>query len=182
MRNKRAANPGFTLIELLVSISIILLLSTIAMVAVNNIRTDSRNTKRRADLKQIAQALELYYDMHGDYPDNSVESGYNEIDFTFNFYEFDSSCGGNDPNDEFLTSLIDSGIMARLPDEPIFTVPAHCYGYSSSKDWFGPNHTVGSYYLIARLELPLGEVGEKACPGVMEGLPSFMICMSMGMD
>src|SRR3989338_8736347 len=52
---------GFTLIELLVVIGIIALLSTLAVVALNNARAKARDGKRVADVKQMQTALELYY-------------------------------------------------------------------------------------------------------------------------
>jgi prepilin-type N-terminal cleavage/methylation domain-containing protein len=52
---------GFTLIELLVVISIIALLSTLAVVSLNSTRAKSRDAKRITDIKQIQTALELYY-------------------------------------------------------------------------------------------------------------------------
>ena len=52
---------GFTLIELLVVIAIIGLLSTLAVVSLNNARLKSRDAKRVADIKQIQTALELYF-------------------------------------------------------------------------------------------------------------------------
>ncbi len=59
---------GFTLIELLVVIAIIGLLSTLAVIALNNARAKSRDARRVSDIKQIQSALELYYnDMNG-YP------------------------------------------------------------------------------------------------------------------
>lgn len=62
---------GFTLIELLVVISIIGLLSSVVLVALNNSRTKARDTKRRADLKQLAAALEIYYSDNNGYPNTS---------------------------------------------------------------------------------------------------------------
>jgi prepilin-type N-terminal cleavage/methylation domain-containing protein len=72
MKNNR---KGFTLIELLVVIAIIGLLSTLAVVALNNARTKSRDARRVADIKQMRTAMELYYnDMNG-YPAAVAEGG-----------------------------------------------------------------------------------------------------------
>jgi len=59
---------GFTLIELLVVIAIIGLLSTLAVVALNNARQKSRDAKRVSDVKQISTALELYFADNNGYP------------------------------------------------------------------------------------------------------------------
>lgn len=59
---------GFTLIELLVVIAIIGLLSTLAVVSLNNARQKSRDAKRVADIKQVQTALELYYNDQNSYP------------------------------------------------------------------------------------------------------------------
>ena len=57
-----AKAKGFTLIELLVVISIIGLLSTLAVVALGSARAKSRDARRVSDVKQIQTALELYRD------------------------------------------------------------------------------------------------------------------------
>ncbi|MBI5466368.1 MAG: prepilin-type N-terminal cleavage/methylation domain-containing protein [Candidatus Kerfeldbacteria bacterium] len=54
---------GFTLIELLVVISIIGLLSTLAMVALNNARIRSRDATRLSNMKTLQTAMEMYYDV-----------------------------------------------------------------------------------------------------------------------
>jgi len=59
---------GFTLIELLVVIAIIGLLSTLAVVALNNARQKSRDARRVSDIKQIQTALELYFNDENAYP------------------------------------------------------------------------------------------------------------------
>ncbi len=59
---------GFTLIELLVVISIIGLLSTLAVVSLNNARAKARDARRVSDIKQIQTALELYYNDKDAYP------------------------------------------------------------------------------------------------------------------
>ena len=65
---KKINKKGFTLIELLVVIAIIGLLSTLAVVALNNARAKSRDAKRVADVKQMQTALELYYNDCDGYP------------------------------------------------------------------------------------------------------------------
>lgn len=59
-RNKK----GFTLIELLVVIAIIGILATIVLVSLNTARQKARDVRRIGDLRQIALALEMYYDDH----------------------------------------------------------------------------------------------------------------------
>ncbi|MBI4812221.1 prepilin-type N-terminal cleavage/methylation domain-containing protein [Candidatus Falkowbacteria bacterium] len=66
----RSRQAGFTLIELLVVIAIIGLLSTLAVVALNNARQKSRDAKRVSDIKQIQTALELYFNDENGYPAN----------------------------------------------------------------------------------------------------------------
>jgi prepilin-type N-terminal cleavage/methylation domain-containing protein len=173
---------GFTLIELLVVIAIIGLLATIAMVAVNNARLDARNTKRRADIKQISKALALYYDFHGDYPDNS-SSGYDEenvlnlyMGVTFYNHNWDSSCINGGESDTFLSPLIEGGFMASIPNDPLQReIALRCYLYTSTNG-FGA-HEEGLYYLMASLE-PNGAVGEKSCLGILPA--NNMICISSG--
>jgi len=63
---------GFTLIELLVVIAIIGLLSTLAVVALNNARSKGRDAKRVADIKTIQTALELYFADSNGYPDGKT--------------------------------------------------------------------------------------------------------------
>lgn len=63
---KRVMNPeqrrrAFTLIELLVVITIIAILSTITYVVYINAQAKARDSKRRADVQTIANALQVYH-------------------------------------------------------------------------------------------------------------------------
>lgn len=69
---KNNNKQGFTLIELLVVIAIIGLLSTLSILALNTARARARDTKRITDVRQIQQALEMYYNEFGSYPATAV--------------------------------------------------------------------------------------------------------------
>jgi len=66
---QKTNKKGFTLIELLVVISIIGLLSTLAVVSLGNARQKARDAKVKSDIKNISTAMELYAanDSSGEY-------------------------------------------------------------------------------------------------------------------
>src|ERR1700741_3316047 len=65
---KNKNNYGFTLIELLGVISIIALLSSILLYAVNSARGKTSKSKRLADINQIAKGLGIVYNSCNSYP------------------------------------------------------------------------------------------------------------------
>jgi prepilin-type N-terminal cleavage/methylation domain-containing protein len=68
-------DAGFTILELLVVISIIGLLSSVMMIAVNNARVGARDAKRRDDSLAIRTALQWFYHENGYYPTPGDTSG-----------------------------------------------------------------------------------------------------------
>ena len=68
---KQRGQKGFTLIELLVVIAIIGILATIVLVSLNTARQKARDTRRISDIRQVALALEMYYDDNSAYPGTS---------------------------------------------------------------------------------------------------------------
>lgn len=60
---------GFTLIELLVVITIIAVLSGVAMVSFSAAGKGARDARRKTDLETIRQALVMYRSDNGCYPD-----------------------------------------------------------------------------------------------------------------
>ncbi len=61
---------GFTLIEILVVVAIIGILASIALIGVNDAREKARDARRVSDLYQISQAIEMYNNASGIYPEN----------------------------------------------------------------------------------------------------------------
>ncbi len=59
LKNKKG---GFTLIELLVVIAIIGILASVVLTSLNTGRKKSRDARRQSDIRQIALAMEIYYD------------------------------------------------------------------------------------------------------------------------
>jgi prepilin-type N-terminal cleavage/methylation domain-containing protein len=62
------SGAGFTLIELLVVISVIGLLASIVLIALDHARKTARDTKRWTDLLAIHKGIELYYGDNGAHP------------------------------------------------------------------------------------------------------------------
>jgi len=90
--------------------------------------------------------LEVYLDKYNQYPDNSVYGG---TDYNRFGYWWDSSCGGDNPNDEFLTALKDEGIMLTIPDDPSHTTQQNCYLYSAATVLSGYDNR---YFLLMLME------------------------------
>lgn len=62
------AESGFTLVELIVVMVIIGILASLIMVNVVGVRQRARDGQRLADLKQLQNALQLYYNDNNRYP------------------------------------------------------------------------------------------------------------------
>jgi type II secretion system protein G len=65
---KQKGEKGFTLIEILIVVAIIGMLSSIVLVGLGSFRSRGRDARRAADLREIQNALELYYAKNGNYP------------------------------------------------------------------------------------------------------------------
>ena len=76
MKKLKTNQKGFTLIELLVVIAIIGLLASVVLLAQNSARQKSRDAKRLADIRQIASAMELYFDNNGGYASGATSLGF----------------------------------------------------------------------------------------------------------
>lgn len=70
--SERIESNGFTFIEILVVITIIALLTAVAVATYSTFLKQSRDTKRKSDLEQTRAALEMYRSTEDTYPVGSV--------------------------------------------------------------------------------------------------------------
>jgi len=76
----RRMSRGFTIIELLVVVSVIGILATISLIGFNRYQADTRDSQRSSQATILAEALEKYYDKHGEYPScTSITSDANTV-------------------------------------------------------------------------------------------------------
>ena len=120
-------HKGFTLIELLVVIAILGLQVAGTATALNIAREKSRDAKRKADLKQIYKALNMYLD------ESSSSGKYPNTNGSFYCFEDDSS--------GFQSNLVDNTkILVAVPKDKLYTqratVANGCYAYRSDGNDF----------------------------------------------
>ena len=72
LTRRRAVRNAFTLIELLVVIVILAILATVVIQRVTHKVDDARKTKAMADIRSMADALEIYKLDVGNYPSTEV--------------------------------------------------------------------------------------------------------------
>jgi prepilin-type N-terminal cleavage/methylation domain-containing protein len=123
---KHRRDWGFTLIELMIVITIVGLLSAMILVGLRRVQSLGRDTRRIADMHQIRNGLEVYFNRNQSYPQLTNSSW--------------SSQG-----DPFPSALIGAGIgITNVPVDPLNRSPFF-YTYSSASPWTG-------YVLRALLE------------------------------
>ncbi len=66
---------GFTLIELLVTVTIIAILSSVAIYGLTSVRQKAQDTSVLSSLRELQMALEAYKSVNGKYPDAGTQGG-----------------------------------------------------------------------------------------------------------
>ena len=157
MRNNK---KGFTLVELLVVIAIIGLLSTLAVVALNNARQKSRDARRVSDVKQIQTALELYYNDQGGYPTQAAG------DMTTSFV-----CLSSDMDPGFDATCAGTTYMQKVPSNPTPNDGGGPYRYTpyTTGDVEDNNEYFIEYYIAGDTGGVTGEQWNTACSAGFSG-------------
>lgn len=159
MKTKNNLIVGFTLIELLVVISIIGLLASVVLVALNGARAKARNAKRVADLSQIQKALELYYNSNNAYPNTSGS------------WRSECNSWGGLASDQVIPGLVPT-YMSRFPSDPKMNKAGStaCYLYYSDGTNYklldhdiGPQEPGFDYLAFPNLIDPTRDSGSDGC-------------------
>lgn len=118
---------GFTLIEILVTVTIIAVLTAVGVVSYGSVNKNSRDAKRKSDIEQIRQALEMYKADMGYYP----------------------PCGGYCQAISLASALVTRGYMSAIPTDPLA-------GQANQGYYYLPTNSDGTFYygycLSANLE------------------------------
>jgi len=110
------SKKGFTLIEILIVVAIIGILASVILVGLGSFRARGRDARRISDLREVQNALELYYTKNQQYPDASDWNGLQSI-------------------------LINAGIgVSAIPNDPL---PGRNYGYCKTSDNY--NYVIAAY-------------------------------------
>ncbi|MFA6076751.1 MAG: type II secretion system protein [Candidatus Paceibacterota bacterium] len=114
----KKSKKGFTLIELLVVVAIISLLSSIVMASLNSARAKARDAQKKTELRQMATALEMYFDKNNTYPPNKQPC-----------------CVYFSTNGDFLVELINEGFLSKKPHPAQGSYWYYDYGRSNICGW-----------------------------------------------
>ena len=144
---------GFTLVELLVVMAIISILATVIIGGFRSSQMRGKDAQRKSDLKQIANALEIFFADYGRYPPASGTQV--------------AACSYNPANGTGTACAWGSGQMSDGKTTYMRTLPAD--PISSQNYVYRVSSTFNRFQLFARLENPEDKNcigGDCANPGV----------------
>lgn len=162
-------DSGFTLIELLVVIAIIGMLSSVVLASLNSARAKARDSRRISDLRQVQNAVEMYYHDHGTYPLTTTHA-----DGGWGGWGSQCSGGGSLAADQVIVGLVPT-YMPAFPSDPAMNVSGNqnCYlYYSNGTDYKFMSYNIGDSNLAAYPTLvdPLRNLGASwdtaGCPAI----------------
>ena len=142
MKNITHQTRGFTLIELMIVMILLSILFAIGVGAFVSTQVKSRDNTRKANLRAIANTLEMYYNDKGQYPQGDGANGQMIACY---------DTGGSGPFDCTPNSVLrDQNQTIYMPQVPADPVSSLRYYYLPSK--VGGSQTYNQYQIYAHLE------------------------------
>ena len=164
---------GFTLIELLIVVAIISILVSIGAVSFSRVQIQGRDTTRKADLQEVASALEQFYSDNSTYPESSGSSDFKikKCDAS----EIDWGAASPNPFDCPTESII---YLAEMPEDPQGTTPQYRYQSTTAANGVCKNNdplipTCQRFTLSAKLE----REDNLNCDGLGGGSDAYDLCV-----
>jgi hypothetical protein len=116
------------------------------------IKSKARDIKRRADIKILVKALDMYHDKYGKYPDSIND-----------WQGWDLSIDYNGSGEKFINKLDEENFIDRETKDPINDI---IYYYRYQKFKAGDYGCKNSFYIlqITNFELPTKNNGGGECP------------------
>jgi len=136
----------------LVAVVFIGCLVVLFLAGFDTIKAKARDVKRRADVKVLVKALDLYHDKYGKYPDSVND-----------WQGWDLSLGYGGSQAEFLSLLNKEGLIDKTVKDPVNDAAYH---YRYEKFQAGDYGCAYSFYILQAInfELPTKDNGRGACP------------------
>ncbi len=152
---------GFTLIEILVSLSIIALLSSVILSAVNSARKNARDSKRIASIRELQTGLELYFATAQIYPDSD-----NDSSFTVGEGDgFSASFWDTPEDDDFINTLVINKAMSGTVFDPLASQQANVRYYRFPAGSYGCPEERGPFYVLGIVDMEASPGRHQLSPG-----------------
>lgn len=152
--SKISRNKAFTLIELLVVVSIIGLLATVVLSSLNKARIKTRDTVRLSELRQLRNALDLYFNQFGVYPDPASDGA-------------PFACGGWDATADgsFIPSLSANNLFAITIQDTLNTSCGNYSYYRYPAGSYGCDASKGAFYILGVRDMETSSNPYSGSPG-----------------
>lgn len=149
---------GFTLIELLVVIAIIGVLAAVTVSSLNTARAKARDAERKAELGQLAIALQMWAIDHGDMWTSLSDAGCGGLDTLADeewhgggWLNADNTMFASYYNKSIAQCLIDEGYLSVAVEDPLNQLPTTPWVGNNAHSYSKLSCDEGAY-VYARLE------------------------------